>query len=50
MTQACLGILLRLNEDVNGGSLKNYPLAKYAALRWLDHAQFQTYRQTFKTE
>jgi len=32
MAQACLGILLYLNEDVTSGSLENCPLAEYAAL------------------
>jgi len=32
MAQACLGILLYLNEDVTSGSLENYPLTEYAAL------------------
>ena len=41
MAQACLGILLHLNEDVTSGSLEDYPLAEYAALHCLIHAQFE---------
>ena len=41
MAHCCLGILLHLNEDVTSGSLENYPLAEYAALHWLSHAQFE---------
>src|SRR6266478_4828778 len=40
--QACLGILLHLNEDVVASeSLEKYPLAKYAAKYWVDHARFE---------
>jgi len=42
MAQACLGILLHLNEDVTSGSLESYPLAEYAALHWLGHAQSES--------
>ena len=38
LAQACLGVLLRLNNDeIIGG----FPLAKYAAQNWFDHAQFK---------
>ena len=37
LAQACLGVLLRLDEyNVNG-----IPLVKYAAQYWVDHAQFE---------
>ena len=40
--QACLGILLHLDEDVvSGDSLEEYPLAEYAARYWIDHARFE---------
>jgi ankyrin repeat protein len=40
--QACLGTLLQLDNDViTRDSLENYPLAKYAAEHWVDHAQFK---------
>jgi ankyrin repeat protein len=40
--QACLGILLHLDETVVGGdSLEKYPLAEYAAEHWVDHARIE---------
>jgi hypothetical protein len=40
--QACMGILLRLDERAEDGSAKNSsPLAPYAAEHWVSHAQFR---------
>jgi ankyrin repeat protein len=40
--RSCLGILLYLNKDViTRDSLKDFPLAEYAAEHWVDHAQFE---------
>jgi ankyrin repeat protein len=41
VTQACLGILLHLDKDVTSDSLKDFPLAEYAAEHWVDHARFE---------
>ena len=41
LAQACLGVLLRLDDDVDLGSIKNFPLARYAAQYWVKHAQFE---------
>jgi hypothetical protein len=41
IAQACLGILLHLDAKVTRDDLKNFPLAKYAAKHWVDHAQFE---------
>ena len=41
MTQACLGVLLRLDDSVNEESAKKIPLAKYAAKHWASHAQVE---------
>ena len=41
VTQACLGILLHLDKDVTSDSLKDLPLAEYAARHWVDHARFE---------
>ena len=38
LAQACLGVLLRLNNDENVGG---FPLAEYAAQNWFDHAQLE---------
>ena len=40
--QACLGILLHLDEDVvTSDSLAKWPLAQYAAKHWAYHARFE---------
>jgi ankyrin repeat protein len=41
LTQACLGILLHLDEHINNESVKGFPLAGYAARHWFEHAQFE---------
>jgi ankyrin repeat protein len=41
MAQACLGILLHLDENVTGDNLEKFPLTKYAAKHWVDHARFE---------
>jgi hypothetical protein len=41
VTQACVGMLLHLDEDISNDSLKDYPLAEYAAKHWLNHARFR---------
>ena len=38
--QACLGVLLRIQDDVEGCTPKDHPLARYAAEHWTTHAQF----------
>ena len=40
LAQACLGVLLRLDNTVNFWNAKNIPLVEYAARYWVDHAQF----------
>ena len=39
LAQACLGVLLRLDDRVNVGDTD--PLVKYASRHWVDHAQFE---------
>jgi ankyrin repeat protein len=42
LAQACLSVLLRFDEHVvNYHTVKNIPLAMYAAGHWVDHAQFK---------
>ena len=41
LTQACLGVLLHLDEDVTRDSLEEFPLASYAAEHWVGHARFE---------
>jgi len=39
LAQACLGVLLRLDDSVSEHNAKDVPLAEYAARHWVDHAQ-----------
>jgi ankyrin repeat protein len=41
IAQACLGVLLRLDDHVNEDNVGDIPLAKYAAQYWVDHSQFE---------
>ena len=41
MAQACLATLLRLDEHTENSGTKGFPLAKYAAQHWVDHALFE---------
>jgi hypothetical protein len=42
LAKACLGVLLRLDEHVDVYNIENsFPLARYAAEHWVDHAQFE---------
>jgi ankyrin repeat protein len=41
LAQACLGVLLRLDDDVDVESIENFPLARYAARYWVKHARFK---------
>jgi ankyrin repeat protein len=41
LAQACLGFLLHLNAHIDAKSVKDFPLAQYAAEHWVTHAQFQ---------
>jgi ankyrin repeat protein len=39
VAQACLGILLHLDENVTKDSLRSFPLVEYAAEYWVKHAR-----------
>jgi hypothetical protein len=41
MAQACLGTLLRSDEQAGDSGADESPLLEYAARHWLDHAQFE---------
>jgi ankyrin repeat protein len=41
VAQACLGLLLHLDETVTKDSLENFPLAEYAAQYWVGHARIE---------
>ena len=40
LAQACLGVLLQTQDDVEGHTHEDHPLAQYAAEHWTTHAQF----------
>ena len=40
LAQACLGVLLRLDNRVARDSIQSFPLARYATQYWVEHAQF----------
>ena len=40
LAQACLGVLLQIQVDVEGRTPEDDPLAQYAAEHWTTHAQF----------
>jgi len=41
MAQACLSVLLRLDPHIDKHSIKAFPLARYAAEHFGDHAEFE---------
>src|SRR6267154_613414 len=41
LAQACLGVLLRLDNHVEKENAGDIPLANYAAEHWVDHARFK---------
>jgi ankyrin repeat protein len=41
VAQACLGVLLHLDENITKDSLEDFPLAEYAAEHWVDHARIE---------
>jgi hypothetical protein len=41
LAQACLGVLLRLDDSTRETSVERFPLAEYAAEHWVDHASFE---------
>jgi hypothetical protein len=40
LAQACLGVLLQIQDGVEGCTPEDHPLARYAAKHWTTHAQF----------
>jgi ankyrin repeat protein len=40
LAQACIGVLLRLDDHVDQDNIKDFPLARYAAEYWPEHAGF----------
>jgi hypothetical protein len=40
LAQACLGVLLELDDQIDKHSIQNFPLSGYAAEHWVEHARF----------
>ena len=41
LSQVCLGVLLQIQDNVEGCTPEDHPLARYAAEHWTTHAQFR---------
>ena len=41
LVQACLGVLLQLDDRIDHDSIKSFPLARYAAQYWPTHARIE---------
>ena len=48
LAQACLGVLLRLDNHVDRDSIKSFPLAQYAARYWPTHARVENVSSRIK--
>jgi len=48
LSEACLSVLLSLDDPVDKNSVKNSPLSIYAARHWVDHAQFEDVASTIE--
>jgi hypothetical protein len=48
LAQACLGVLLRLDDQVDRDKIGNSPLARYAAQYWATHARFENVSSRIK--
>ena len=50
ITQACLGMLLHLDQSITKDGLAQFPLAEYAANYWFKHARFDGVQQNADAE
>jgi hypothetical protein len=50
LAQACLAVLLRLDDHINRDNINDFPLAGYAAQHWVDHARFENVSSDIKGE
>ena len=41
LAEACLGVLLRLDDRIDRDNIENFPLAQYAARYWATHARVE---------
>ena len=50
LAQACLGVFLRLDDRINRDNMKDFPLARYAAQHWVNHARIENVSSLIKRE
>ena len=48
LAQACLGALLRLDDDVDRDKIESFPLARYAGQYWTTHARVENVSSRIK--
>jgi hypothetical protein len=48
LAQACLGVLLQLDDRVDRDNIKNFPLARYSAQHWVTHARAENVSSRIK--
>ena len=48
LAQACITVLLQLDEKVDRKRLETFPLAYYAAQHWVDHAKYEDVASRFR--
>jgi len=48
LAQACLGVLLRLDDRIDRDKIKQFPLAGYAAEHWVKHAKYENVASRIK--
>ena len=48
LAQACLGVLLRLDDRIDRDSIKSFPLARYAAQYWVTHGRVENVSDRIK--
>ena len=48
LAQASLGVLLQLDNRIDKDSIRNFPLADYAARHWFEHGRFENVSSTIR--
>jgi len=48
LVQACLGVLLQLDDRIDRDSMESFPLARYAAQYWATHARIENVSSRIK--
>ena len=48
LAQACIAVLLQLDDHIDKDSVKNFPLADYAARHWFEHGRLENVPSTIR--